>query len=340
MPIPDLIVVQAGSEASTDTWGESKVPTVKLMGITDFQFTPIVETQVFDDKRGSLAPGYDEVVTEVAGQASLEALATYEDLPYYMDGLFGIDTAIEDAGDTDYFDRAWKAPLAVYDSDTSAVPRYITFVQGDRESGVTSSDTFGMAGATLQSLSISGATGAPMTLSASYIGKQVVPDDLADLADRDVNPVMGDHLALYIDPSSDAAGTTLTSDVGFAFTLDINTNRALKRHFGSLTPSGYRDAKWQGTLALTLELGGESWPYLRAALASTPAAVKKTIRIKASSGFYVFQFDFTGVLTSAPVPFTDSDGVTTVELSFSGLYDSTQANWLDFEVTNLTETMA
>jgi len=340
MPLPDLLVVQAGSEADTDEWGVEEAPTVKLMGITDFQFTPIVETQVFDDKRGSLAPGYDEVVTEVAGQASLEALVLYEDIPYYLDGLFGLDTATENVGDTDYFDRNWKAPLATYDSDTSAKPRYMTFVHADRETGVTSSDAFGMSGATLQSLSISGATGAPLTLSASYIGKRVVPDDLVDLSDRDTRPVMGDHVALYINPTSDAAGSTLTSDMGFAFTLDINTNRALKRHFGSLPPTGYRDAKWQGTLALTLELQAESWPWLRAALASTPAPVKKVIRIKATSGSYVFQFDFTGLLTSAPIPFTDSDGVTTVELSFTGHYDSVQANWLDFTVTNITETLA
>jgi len=341
MPIPDLIVVQAGSEASTDTWGSSQAPTVKLMGITDFKFTPIVETQVFDDKRGSRAPGFDEVVTQVAGQASLEAMLLYEDAPYYLDALFGIYTADVQTSDndSDYYDRLWKAPLATYDSDTSGTPRYMTFVQGDLEKGVTSSDTFGMAGGTLQTLSISGGTGAPLMLSATYLGVQVVPDALADLADRESTPVMGDHVALYIDPSSDAP-TTLTSDMGFAFKLDINTNRALKRHFGSLPPTGYRDAKWQGTLALTLELQAESWPYLRAALAATPAPVKKTIRIKASSGSYLFQFDFTGVLTGAPVPFTDSDGVTTVELSFSGLYDSTNANWLDFAVTNKTATMA
>jgi len=60
MSLRDLLVLQAGSETSTDTWGAgAKTPTVKLMGVDPgTQITPMVETQPIEMLSGSLAPAY------------------------------------------------------------------------------------------------------------------------------------------------------------------------------------------------------------------------------------------------------------------------------------------
>ncbi len=338
MSIRDLLVVQAGTNDSD--WGTSVPPTVKLMGVTRFDFTPIVETQVFPEIKGSLAPGFEEALTRVGGQAELEAAVTYDDVPYYLDALFGQATATSDASDPNgVWRREYEAPLETYDSDLGN-PRIFTLVNGDREAGATSSDTYGMAGSTLESLSISGETGAPLTLTASFIGKEIVNDALDSLSDRSVTMAMGDHVSLYIDPSSDTAGTTQLTTTAFSFNLNVASGRALKYHLGALTPSGYRDQKWSGTLGLSLELNSTTRAYLDDIL-NASAPLKKVVRIKASPNTsYELRFDFVGVVTAAPAIYTDNDGVVTVDIEFNGVYDATQGGWLTAFCKNTTETLA
>ena len=113
MAIRDLFSVQLGTEASSDLWGAlARPPTVKLMGIADISITPIVDVTMIDELRGSQQPGFTSVITEVGGEASLEGIVTYEDIPYWLNGMFGGAGTTEVAGDTDYTDREWSAPLS------------------------------------------------------------------------------------------------------------------------------------------------------------------------------------------------------------------------------------
>ncbi len=339
MAIRDLFSVQLGTEASSDSWGALARPaTAKLMGIADITIDPIVDVTTIDEIRGSQAPGFTSVITEVGGEASMEGVVTYEDIPYWLNGMFGAAGTTEDAGDTDYTDREWGAPLTNYDSD-SPTPSIYTVVYGDESISATSTDTLALIGATMNSLTISGEDGQPLSFEASLFGKQVSEGALVSLADRTVSVVMGSHCALWIDPSSDAIGTTAIATTAFSFELSMSANRAPVRHLGANTPDGYRDAKMSGELALSLELNATSRAYL-ASIVGVADEVRKVVRIKATSGTNVFQFDFNGVAQSAPSVHTDRDGVVSVELVLSGEYSSVLGNWLAFLSTNTIATLA
>ena len=338
--IPDLFVLQAGAEGSD--WGDSDaVASVKLMGITNVTFSPAVDVNVFSQLRGSQAPGFETAVSRVGANASVDGILAYEDFPYFCDALFGKATAIESVGgDSDAWDRTYDAPLTTRDSDLAA-PSIYTLAYGDASTAVTSSDTFVMSGATLQTLSLTGEDGGPITYSASFIGKQIVEGALVDLADRAVNIAMGDHVTVSIDPASDAAGTTPIANTAFSFALNVNTNRDVLYHLGSLTADGYRDAKWNGTLTLNLEITATTKAYMTDIFAASPSPVEKVVRLLITDtvGREV-SVDFVGVVQGAPAIHEDNDGVVTASLTFSGKYQTDQAGWLTILATNATETLA
>lgn len=323
--IPDLYEVQAGSEPSTD-WGTAVAPTVKLMGITSFTVQPNEPQYQAQDIRGSMAPGFMSVPQSRSGAASLEGILLYEDAAYMLDAAFGVVDSDQKGytADSSIFTRDYDAPLAVYDTDTSGSPRSFTIVGAEKSA---TSDAYSVSGGTLTNFSVSGESGGPLTYTMNFIGKQAQRDELATLSDRTVNMVMGDHVTLTIDPSSDAVGTTAISNSFFTFNLNVNTNRDLRNHMGALTATGYRDAKWTGELRLTLELDATSKAFYNSIINSS-TTFEKVVRIKASSGTQSVQFDFNGVCMGTPDAWTDRDGVSTVELVLSGQYNATLANWL------------
>ena len=339
MAIRDLFSVQIGTEASSDTWGSlARTPTAKLMGIADISITPQVDVTMIDELRGSQAPGFTSVITEVGGEASVEGVVTYEDIPYWLNGMFGAAGTTEDAGDTDYTDREWAAPLTNYDSD-SPTPSIYTLVFGDKSVSTTSTDTLSLLGATMNTLTISGEDGQPLSFEAGLFGKQVSEDALASLADRTVVVAMGSHCSLWIDPAASAAGTTAVDTTAFSFELTMNANRAPVRHLGTNTPDGYRDAKMTGELALSLEMNATSRAYL-SDIVGVSDEVRKVVRIQATVGAAVLQFDFNGVALSAPEVHTDRDGVISLEMVLSGEYGATLGNWLTFLSTNTVASLA
>ena len=335
--LPDLFSLQFGTDA---TWGSDAAATVKMMGVTDVKLNPVVGVTTFNQLRGTQAPGFETNLTRVGGACSIDGILTYEDFPHMWDALFGEAVSTEAAADTDSFTRLYNAPLVTRDTDLG-VPSFFSFVYGDANTAATSSNTFAIHAATLQSLSISGEKGAPITYSANFLGKEVVEAALVDLNDRSVNIAMGDHVTISIDTGSDGAGNTPTSDISFNFNLNVNTNRELLYHLGSLYPTGYRDAKWAGTLTLGLEVAADSRAWL-AAIVAASAPVEKIIRIRiadtdtsvaGTANEREILIDFAGVITGAPTIHDDIDGVIAVNLTFAGVYDTTAGNWLDVSHT-------
>lgn len=320
--IPELFEVQAGKEV---TWGTSVTPTVKLMGISDATIKPIVESELIDEKRGTLAPGYTSVINKVSGEASVEGVVLYEDIPYWLDSLFGLATP---SGANPYV-YAYSSPVG-----SAPTTRKMTLASGD------GTNEYSLAGAVVKALSISGESNSKLEFSAELIGKQVSSDALASLDDRSVTVAMGNHVALYIDAFGGTIGSTQVNATAFSFELEIETNRELVFHMGSATPTTYREGKWEGTLKLSLELNATSKAYLDSIIGAT-AVFKKLVRIKATSGTNILQFDFAGFAENAPELWTDEDGVTTVELELKGLVDSDGLeDWLEASVTNSVSALA
>ncbi len=340
--IEALDVLQAGTLGAnaTDLWGDNVIPTVKLMGIESCSITPVLKSEQILDKRGSLAPAHSNVRTVEEGSAQVAGVVSYDDVPYWLDAIFGTATPATDANGT--ITRTYSAPLAEFDSDLAAAAIY-GFVYG--EAGGNASDTFGIDGATLAGFDWTFETGAPSRFSASFFGKQVVVDALETLADRSVELAMGDEFSIYIDTGSDDPGTTEITATAFSGSLSVQTNRAAVRHLGNLTPDSYRDNKWSGSLSLSLELTATMAEHLEDIMtAGSDEGLKLNVRIKSSRGAsasarHLF-FDFIGVQLEAPEIYTYADGVRTLELNLTGEYLSTFGNWLAASSMNAVETLA
>lgn len=327
--ILDLYQVQGGTESS-DAWGTPVAQTVKFMGVTDISINPSVTGKILSDKRGSLEPAGETELVSIGGSANMKGIALYDDLPYIFDALFGTATATG----ADPYTYTYDSPNAVYDSDLAS-PRVTTLAFGEEADSTANS----LAGATLTSMSLACELGSEMTYDANFIGKQVNEDAMDTCSDREVSPIMGSHFKLYIDPSTDTVGTTEIENSFFAFTLAVDTHRALVRHMGSLTSNGYRDAQWSGTLALSMECDAVTEPYLNDIITAS-GVLGKAIRLKATSGTKEFTIDFYGDVMESPSLYTARDGVVSADLVFTGNLNIVADKWFTGTVVNSVASLA
>lgn len=329
--------VQIGKEA-TDAWGTAVAPTAKLMGVDDVDLNPIVDVQQIEELRGTRVPAYQSLVHMVGGEASIGGLLSYDDLPYWLQGIFGrCDSDASGplngfSSDTSQVTKVYGAP--VESSDNADAISY-TCVYGDEK------NIYALNGATVNSLSISGETGAPLEFTVEFIGKNVTTDAFASLSDRSVTYVMGDHVKMWLDPGSNAPGTTAASDVAFSFDMTIDANREPLRHLNDLTPTSYREDKMSGTLSLTLEHDSDIEDEIGAIISATKEGVTRNIRLDCQSGDsdYIY-LDFAGVLSGEPDIFQDVDGVITADLELTGQKTDGASDWFAATVCNNVETLA
>lgn len=322
--IKDLMQLQLGTES---TWGTVVTLTSKLMGISDVEITPEYNAGLLEEIRNSVHPGYVLVKNHVQASAKLSGQVLYEDFPYWLDAAFGTVAATLDSEYT-------RTYLASVDW-TSDPPKIFTFGYG-----ANSSDGYiGMPGATLNGLTVKGAWGDPLTFEAEFLGKEAASSDgsLAVLSDRNVTPVMGHQGSLFVDVGSDAVGTTAVTTTAFSFALDLKPNRSLVTHLGSLTPDNFKHGKWDATLKLVLELTSDQVVLFNQQVDPTITSVNAERVIRLSFAItsdaapfgtpMSLRFDFAGVLLKKPMAWGDADGVATIELEYSGIYNAVLLSW-------------
>jgi len=321
--------VQVGQEA-TDAWGTEVAPSYQLAGVQDIDISPIVDVQQVDQLCGTRIPARQSLVYMVGGEASLTQLLNYDELPYWLQGMFGEITATSDTGGG--WTHEYNAPFEASDSENSIS---YTILEGD------GTDSYSLKGATVNTITISGESGAPLEVSVDFIGKNVTTDVRGALACTDVTYIMGDHVVLYVDAGDTDFGGTLASDVGWSFEAIIEANRDVKRHLGSLTPDSYRDAKMSGTLSLSLEWSSVTKEYIDSIIGATSAGITKNIRIYAvDSSSNSLTLDMAGVLSGEPDIFTDVDGVVSMDIELMGQLNTGDTNWLTLTVSNGVQTLA
>jgi hypothetical protein len=330
MPITAELNLQVGQEVTSDgsNWGVPVAPTIIAAGIDDIELAPIVDIHKVEEMCGTLVNSKQSLVQMVGGSASISGLASYDDMPYWFQGLFGSVVATSDANG---WLREYNAPFQ--SSDLTDVVSY-TILEGD------GTNNYSLVGATVNTLNITGEAGAPLEVSVDFIGKAVTTDAAGALACRTVSFIMGDHVQLYIDPGSDAFGTTLTSDIAFSFDLTIEANREVKRKLNDLTPTNFRNAKFTGTLDLSLEHDVAVENMIDEIVSATVDGVGKNVRLYAiDSSSNSMTIDFAGVLDGEPGIFQDVDGIVSADLSLSEQLNSGDTNWLTVTVVNGTETL-
>ena len=302
-----------GKEAS-DAWGTAVAPTVQLQGITSASIRPLGDARQMEEIRGTLYPAYQSYIARKGAEASISGLVLYEDIAFWLDSMFEIPSTDNGKLTTDatYPVRTYNAPQ--HSSDLTDT-RSNTIIYGD----VT--NVWGMTGGVVNTLTISGGTGEPLTFTADLIGKSVASDTLdSDTSDSDrtVTVSMGDHCVLSIDPDSDSVGTTPVSDCAYSFELVLSANRAPLHHMGDQSPGTYRNAPWAGTLNLLVEFNSTIAGYVDAIIDATTAPIGKNVRLKFSSGSHYIQLDFGGRFLEEPELFQDEDGVISTNLVLTG----------------------
>lgn len=324
-----LYELRVGKEISTDAWGTAVAQSHKMMGVTDFQLNPMVESAQVEDHLGSLAPAYRSVYNRKHATASMSGQLDYQYSPILFDMLFG--TASPTA-DTEYT-YAYTAPLG-----TAPTPKVLTMAWGN---DADADSIKSLVGGTLQTFQLSGSAGGPLTYQVGLIGKSVDTDtfDSAAEANSTVTVVRGCDVALAIDPSSDAAGTTAISNTWFDFDLNVNTNRSPFWYLGNCAAGNFRPAKWNGTLRLGLEVNATSMAWVDAILQTTADVYERVVRITATNGTNITRITFNGVALEAPALVVDKDGVASIDWTLTGQYHSTLGNWLTASVVNSVASM-
>lgn len=328
--IPALFEIRLGIEA-TDAWGTAVAQTAKLMDVEDFSLTPMMESVQIKDRRGTLAPGYSSVLNKLHGSASLTSYLNLEQSVYWFNSLLQDVTPSTDATGNTW---NWVAPGSDGAPDINSYT--IAFgIPGDVNT------VKSLRGATVRDMQISGAVNDQLKTTVNFIGAAVDTDLFDSDAETDVTTTIlkGCDIALWIDPDSDAVGTTAIASTGFDFDLNINTNRETFTYLGSAAAGNYREARYEGALRLGLELNATSAAYLDSILStSSDSLTKKVVRILAdvTTDAYL-QIDFNGVVLESPQLFTDRDGISTIELNLQGQYGTTLGNWLKIESRNTAE---
>lgn len=325
MTVKDLLQVQVGTES---VWGTGVAATAKLMGILDAIHQPTVNAKIFRELRAALDPGYNAALTGMAGGMRVETLVTYEDFPYWLDSLISQATP----GGAGPYTRD-------YASGSSYTPRKLTTYLGS------TAGQYRLLGGLANQLTVRGSQGendTELTATVDLIGKQLdTTGSLAALSDRAATPAMASQLQIYIDAWAGTIGTTLIS-TAFSFELGLNLRRMLKRYLGSLAPGGYETQAAEpggNTLRLSLEFDATSKALLDVILGAS-SVFQRQVRIKATSGTNILQFDFAGTTMAAPEVFTDVDGVISADIVLQGTYNPTLGGWFKAHSTNSVATLA
>lgn len=328
----NLIQVQAARQT---VFGTPVTPmTVKLMMVDDFKTTPILDVKRFtNEMRGSMAPAHVAVLTKQAVQGQLKMTATYEDLPYLLEAIFGVATP---SGAGPYV-RTGAAPTTA----VVASPRMFTFTVGESVDG-----SYQVDGAVGTKLALSIKNAAEMMATLDFIGfKTESGGTLAALSDRTVTPIMASDLVPYIDTWGGTIGSTAFAANVYSLDYTIDTKRDLRYYLGAITPGRYREPnKWDATLKMVMEFVAASpntKALLDAILALTPGTLfNKQVRAKATNGTNIFQIDHAGVNEKAPDLWSYDNNVQTIDLNLAGQYNTTLGNFAAYSVTNSVAVLA
>lgn len=315
--VSPLNQLQIGKET---VWGTAVAATAKMGLIEDAKLTPEIEVGRSPDVRGSLVgDDYVHTLDHHKASASVNGILTYEDIGYWLDSLLGLSTP---SGGPNYV-YARDAPIG-----TVPTRRMMTLIYG--QTGAVSK----MAGGIVTEMTISMEKNKPWKFSANLIGKSVSAGSLAVLSDRTQTPIHANHTSLFIDAVGGTIGTNqVTNPAWFSAELNIKNNADLVQGIGSLNPVAYRDAAYEASLKLSMEVHSETAAYLTSILGIS--LLQHQIRIKGTTGASaIVQLDFAGSHTKAPDLYPDSDGIVTFEFELTKNYNNALGNWLKTSVTN------
>jgi len=231
----------------------------------------------------------------------------YKQFKYWLDGMFGTDSS---ASPHDYL--AELVPTTAHQT--------FNLIYG--QTGL----TYRVNGCIIDTINIQGAINGPVTYDLHLMGKAAQTGSFSVISDdTSVVVAMGSHAKVYVDAAAGTMGATEITTTGFSFNANITCDRKLAWHLGGgLVPDGFREGKWGGSLKLTMEMTAAMKVIMDAALLQGTSPASKLVEVKLTDTLTtsVLQLRHSGHLLAAPSHFTDTDGVTTVEMTFVPVYDT------------------
>lgn len=320
----DELRVQIGKQSA---FGTAVTPTAAMRGVTAFKIAPDQDNRVLTDMQLSMAGGDTAVIASLGGGGSMEGWASYEDIPYILDGIFGVATP---SGGGPYT-RNYAAPVT-----TSGIvaPRMSSFTHGDATIGA-----YQLVGGIPSELTLKMTPKTEVTYTCPLIGASVAVDALESLTTRAVTPIMaGDVSSLYLDAWAGTMGSTaLTKCYLRNLELNVQTQRKLRYCVGSLAASDHVTSPWMGTLSVLLEWNATSKAIIDEMVGGT--AAKRQFQCTWTNGTQTLTLQFAGVIKGKPEIFDDDDGVVSVRFSMERLYHGTFANWIKLASVNSVSTL-
>lgn len=321
-----LMEWQLGVQSAFET---GVTATRKLMGISsDSVLKPSVESTAVQEQRGSLQSLYNVTVDKVGAEATLAGAMTYEQFGYILDSLLGTATP----SGVGPYTRDYIAPV------TKPTSKMLTLFHGS------SLDTKKMIGAVANELTITAEANKVTTFEANFIGHSVVDGALAALSDSTVQVAHANQMTMFIDPYGGTIGSTALVPTMFKAEVTMNMNKFTRYGLGAKTPYGHNQNQMEADgnqLKLSIELDTASIAWLDSILTATGYAPwRPLVRLKwAVDANYSLQLDWAGFCPEAPEVFTDSDGVSQVEFTLNGLYNSTLGSFCKWTLINQTASL-
>ena len=323
MPASMLRKVQLAAQSA---WGTANsTATVQLTGVTDVSLD-IVPDVYQPQFMGTLAPAITAGLMGQHGEASITQVASYQDLPYYLGGVFG--TSAASAGANTTYVYKYKAQ-----TDRITTAPYYTVQIGTPDA------EYALRTGMFTNLTISGEANGMWEVSADLLGAAVTTMAMTTGLDvRDVDLIRMADTNIYMTPwtrttiSATALPATLIS-----FELTANPQRHLKTFAGSGNPAAYGDSTWESQLTTVMEFNSTAKAYVDE-MVSPDTLVQRQIRLKATTGSGTTAreatIDFAGTIAENVTLWDDRDGNMTVSLVWNGTYNTANSRFLAARVKN------
>jgi len=314
-----LIKVQLGKEVTAFT------PVAATALLAELDDMPKVTldglSEVLMDQAGALNPGTVAVFDGAQTQIGWSGKATYQDLPFFMDSLFGVATP---SGANPYV-YAYAGPLA-----TPPTLRRNTIEFGDAISG---GPNYKIPGCLLNKFSLSTKPREAVNYSVEFLGGQLSTVTMAALSNRTQTPLHNSQASIYIDAWGGTLGATAVTATAQEFTLDYDAKRAMAWLSGDLFPTDHDEDIIACTLKGVFKFNATSKAYVDELIGN--AIAQRQLRLKFTTGATaIAQFDLPALLTPKIDMWGERNTTIMVSIEAQAMYHATVANYAKVSITN------
>jgi len=277
---------------------------------------------------GNLSPARFSALVKTWATGSLPIIASYDDIGYFLQGIFG---SVSPSGTASPYTWTYAAPA----SNVAVTPKFYTVEYGD------ATNKYKMTSMLVKSLGISGDAEGLWEATAELLGYSLTTlTSFAELSERAVPLIRGADMELYSDAWDGTMGSTKLDATLRSFDLNIDPGRHLKwMADGDLTPASYGDGDWSASLTTVLEFNASAKALLDALVGG--AKVQRQLEIEANADETdTIALQFCGTLVNSLELWGDAEGNKIMEFQWDAEYNPTFANWFKCIVTNSLDALA